>query len=80
MGVTARADTQETCQGDQNNLHQGITSLSNHEHQGSIEHRYGNLVHEGSPGGEESNPRLSHVGESILPAIVKYVRAPATLR
>jgi len=73
VDVTAGADTQETCQGDQNDLDQGITPSSNHDHQGSIEHRYGNLAHKGSPGGEESNPRLSLVGESILPAIAKQV-------
>ena len=73
MGVTSGTDPQETCQGDQNDLDQGITSSSNHDHQGSIEPRYGNLVYRGLPGGEESNPRLSLVGESILPAIAKQV-------
>jgi hypothetical protein len=73
MGVTSGANPQETCQGDQNDLDQGITSSSNHDHQGSIEPRYGNLAYRGLPGGEESNPRLSLVGESILPAIAKQV-------
>ena len=73
MGVTSGTDPQETCQGDQNDLDQGITSSSNHDHQGSIEPRYGNLAYRGLPGGEESNPRLSLVGESILPAIAKQV-------
>jgi len=50
-----------------------MTSSSNHDHQGSIEPRYGNLAYRGLPGGEESNPGLSLVGESILPAIAKQV-------